>query len=117
MKGDLKQEVVLLNGVHFLAKNIDLDSSGIKDLSFELGHQFENLLLLFGAEQNGKALLSCYVSKQLVASRGLNASKIVRELGHYIKGGGGGQPFYATAGGKNPAGIQDALNKAKSYIE
>ena len=117
MKGDLKQEVILLNGVHFLAKNIDLDSSGIKDLSFELGHQFENLLLLFGAEQNGKALLSCYVSKQLVASRGLNASKIVRELGHYIEGGGGGQPFYATAGGKNPAGIQDALNKAKSYIE
>jgi len=117
MKGDLKQEVTLVNGVHFLAKMVDLDASGIKDLSFELGQQFENSVLLFGTEQNGKALLSCYVSKQLVASKGLNAGTIVRELGRYIQGGGGGQPFYATAGGKNPAGLQEALDKAKSYIE
>ena len=117
MKGDLKQEVTLVNGVHFLAKMVDLDASGIKDLSFELGQQFENSVLLFGTEQNGKALLSCYVSKQLVASKGLNAGTIVRELGRYIQGGGGGQPFYATAGGKNPAGLQEALDKAKSYLE
>tara|TARA_B110001452_G_scaffold78533_1_gene64070 strand:- start:358 stop:2970 length:2613 start_codon:yes stop_codon:yes gene_type:complete len=117
MKGDLKQEVDLVNGVHFLAKIVNLDASGIKDLSFELGQQFENSVLLFGSEQNGKALLSCYVSKELVASKGLNAGTIVRELGRYIQGGGGGQPFYATAGGKNPAGLQDALDKAKSYIE
>ena len=117
IKGDLKQEITLVNGIHFLAKMIDLDASGIKDLSFELGQQFENSVLLFGIEQNGKALLSCYVSKQLVASKGLNAGTIVRELGPYIQGGGGGQPFYATAGGKNPAGLQEALDKAKSYIE
>ena len=117
MKGDLKQEVNLVNGVHFLAKMVDLDASGIKDLSFELGEQFENSVLLFGTEQNGKALLSCYVSKQLVASKELNAATIVGELGRYIQGGGGGQPFYATAGGKNPAGLQEALDKSKSYIE
>ena len=117
MKGDLKQDVELINGVHFLAKIVDLDASGIKDLSFELGQQFENSVLLFGTEQNGKALLSCYVSKELVASKGLNAGTIVRELGRYIQGGGGGQSFYATAGGKNPAGLQEALDKAKSYIE
>jgi alanyl-tRNA synthetase len=117
MKGDLKQDVELVNGVHFLAKIVDLDASGIKDLSFELGQQFENSVLLFGSEQNGKALLSCYVSKELVASKGLNAGTIVRELGRYIQGGGGGQPFYATAGGKNPAGLQEALDNAKSYIE
>ena len=117
MKGDLKQEVTLVNGVHFLAKMVDLDASGIKDLSFELGEQFENSVLLFGTEQNGKALLSCYVSKQLVASKALNAATIVGELGRYIRGGGGGQPFYATAGGKNPAGLQEALDKSKSYIE
>ncbi|MDA9029967.1 alanine--tRNA ligase, partial [Flavobacteriaceae bacterium] len=117
MKGDLKKEVNLVNGVHFLAKMVDLDASGIKDLSFELGEQFENSVLLFGTEQNGKALLSCYVSKQLVASKELNAATIVGELGRYIRGGGGGQPFYATAGGKNPAGLQEALDKSKSYIE
>ena len=116
MKEDLKQEVTIVKGIHFLAKKVDLDASGIKNLSFELGQQFENSLLLFGTEQKGKALLSCYVSKQLVVSQGLNAGTIVRELGHYIDGGGGGQPFYATAGGKNPAGLQKALNKAKSYI-
>lgn len=117
MKADLKQEVALLNGVHFLAKMVDLEASAIKDISFELGQQFENLVVLFGTEQNGKALLSCYVSKALVASKDLNAGTIVRELGSYIQGGGGGQPFYATAGGKNPAGLQQALEKAKSYIE
>jgi alanyl-tRNA synthetase len=116
MKGNLKQEVETINGVNFLAKIVDLDATGIKDLSFEIGQEFDNSVLLFGTEHKGKALLSCYVSKGLVASKGLNAGTIVRELGKYIQGGGGGQPFYATAGGKNPAGLQEALEKAKSYI-
>ena len=116
MKGNLKDEIETINGIQFLAKLVDLDATGIKDLSFELGQEFDNSVLLFGAENKGKALLSCYVSKGLVASKGLNAGTIVRELGSYIQGGGGGQPFYATAGGKNPAGLQEALDKAKSYI-
>jgi alanyl-tRNA synthetase len=116
MKGNLKQEIELINGVHFLAKQVDLDAAGIKDLSFELGQAFDNAVLLFGTEQNGKALLTCYVSKGLVISKDLNAGTIVRELGRYIQGGGGGQPFYATAGGKHPDGLKEALEKAKSYI-
>lgn len=93
-----------------------MDASGIKDVAFELGSQFDNLFLLFGAEQNGKALLSCYISKELVASRGLNAGLVVRELGKHIQGGGGGQPFFATAGGKNPGGIEEALEAANKFI-
>ena len=116
IKGELKSEILEINGVNFLAKQLDLEANGIKDLCFELGSQFDNLFLLFGAENNGKALLSCYVSKSLVDTKGLNAGTIVRELGKYIQGGGGGQPFFATAGGKNPAGIKDALEAAKSYI-
>ena len=116
MKGNLKDEIEIINGIQFLAKLVDLDATGIKDLSFELGQEFDNSMLVFGTENQGKALLSCYVSKGLVASKGLNAGAIVRELGSYIQGGGGGQPFYATAGGKNPAGLQEALDKAKSYI-
>ena len=116
IKGELKSEILEINGVNFLAKQLDLEANGIKDLCFELGSQFDNLFLLFGAENNGKALLSCYVSKSLVDTKGLNAGAIVRELGKYIQGGGGGQPFFATAGGKNPAGIKDALEAAKSYI-
>lgn len=116
IKGDLKNELKDINGVHFLAKKIDLDTSGIKDLCFELGSQFDNLFLLFAAENDGKAILSCYISKELVASKNLNAGTIVRELGKHIEGGGGGQPFFATAGGKNPAGIAEALRAAEGYL-
>jgi len=116
IKGELKSELTEINGVQFLAKKLDLDASGIKDVCFELGSQFDNLFLLFGAEHNGKAILSCYVSKELVASKDLNAGNIVRELGKHIQGGGGGQPFFATAGGKNPAGIEAALQAGKSYL-
>ena len=116
LKGDLANELQEINGVNFLAKKVDLDAAGIKNLSFEMGQNQDNLFLLFGTEQNGKALLSCYISKGLVASKDLNAGTIVRELGKHIQGGGGGQPFFATAGGKNPAGIHDALEKALEYI-
>ncbi|MCK7591528.1 alanine--tRNA ligase [Subsaxibacter sp. CAU 1640] len=116
IKGDLKNELTDVNGVQFLAKKLDLDASGIKDLCFELGQNSDNLFLLFGAENDEKALLTCYISKELVESKGLNAGTIVRELGKHIQGGGGGQPFFATAGGKNPAGIEDALVAAKDYI-
>lgn len=116
LKGDLLASLEEVNGVQFLAKKIDLDAGGIKDLSFEMGANKDNLFLLFGAEQKGKALLSCYISKELATSKNLNAGTIVRELGKFIQGGGGGQPFFATAGGKNPAGIEEALEKAKDYI-
>jgi len=117
IKNDLKNELTEINGIQFLAKQLDLDASGIKDVSFDLGNQYDNLFLLFGTETEGKALLSCYISKDLVSSKGLNAGQIVRELGKFIEGGGGGQPFFATAGGKNPKGVALALEKAKDYIQ
>ena len=116
LKTDLKNEISEMNGVNFLAKLVDLDANGIKDISFELGGEFDNLFLLLGTNQNGKALLSCYISKGLVTSKNLDAGKIIRELGKYIQGGGGGQPFFATAGGKNPDGLSEALSKGKDYI-
>ncbi|WP_053991733.1 alanine--tRNA ligase [Mangrovimonas sp. TPBH4] len=116
LKGDLINELKEVNGIQFLAKEVDLDAAGIKDVSFELGGQFDNLFLLFATKQNGKALLSCYISKEIVADRGLNAGQIVRELGKHIQGGGGGQPFFATAGGKNPEGIAAALEAAAEYL-
>ncbi|MCK0157947.1 alanine--tRNA ligase [Cellulophaga sp. F20128] len=117
LKGDLLGELTAINGVQFLAKKIDLDPAGIKDLSFEMGANTTDMFLLFAAENDGKATLSCYISKELAAEKGLNAGTIVRELGKYIQGGGGGQPFFATAGGKNPAGIPEALEKAMAYIK
>ena len=116
IKGDLKGEITELNGVNFLAKELDLDANGLKDLAFELGGEIDNLFILFGSKNDGKALLSCYISKELASEKGLDAGKIVRELGKHIQGGGGGQPFFATAGGKNPDGIDAALEAVKDYL-
>ncbi|MEM7186783.1 MAG: alanine--tRNA ligase, partial [Bacteroidota bacterium] len=117
IKGDLKTEIKSIDGVNFLAKQLDLDAAGMKDLAFELGGEIENLFLLFGAANNGKALMACYISKDLAGERGLDAGKIVRELGKHIQGGGGGQPFFATAGGKNPDGITAALAEFENYLQ
>src|SRR5690554_740631 len=117
LKSELKAEIQQINGINFLAKKIDLDASGMKDLAFEMGGETENLFLVFGSEQDGKALLACYISKEVVTEKDLNAGKIIRELGTYIQGGGGGQAFFATAGGKNPEGIEEALEKAKVYLQ
>lgn len=116
LKTELRSEVENINGVNFLSKKVDLDANGIKDLAYQLGEEFDDLYILFGTEQNGKALLSCYISKGLVEKSDLNAGQIVRELGKYIQGGGGGQAFFATAGGKKPEGIDEALQHAKDYL-
>jgi len=117
LKTELLGELTDFNDVKFLSKKIDLDAAGIKDLSFEMGQKMDNLFLLLASEKDGKAILSCYISKELAFERNLNAGTIVRELGKYIQGGGGGQPFFATAGGKNPAGIPEALDKVKEYLK
>ncbi|MDN6280091.1 MAG: alanine--tRNA ligase [Psychroflexus sp.] len=116
VKGDLKAAIKEVNGVHYLAEQVDLDANGMKDVAFQLGGEVENLFLILGSKQKGKALLSCYISKDLVKLKNLNAGQIIRELGKYIQGGGGGQPFFATAGGKNPEGIKQALDEAQKYI-
>jgi alanyl-tRNA synthetase len=75
------------------------------------------LFLLFASsESKEKAMLTCYISKELATERGYDAGKVVRELGKLIHGGGGGQNFYATAGGKNPGGIPKVLEKAVEYL-
>ena len=117
LKAELKQELETINGINVLAKEIDLDAGSMKDLAFEIGGEVDNLFLVFGSNHNGKALLSCYISKNLVTEKDLNAGKIIRDLGKHIQGGGGGQPFFATAGGKNPDGISAALQASKDIIK
>ena len=86
-------------------------------MAFELGQDIKDLFLIFASQEPNKALLTCYVSKNLVSDRGLNAATIVRELGRFIQGGGGGQPFFATAGGKQPQGLDQALEAAREYLK
>ncbi|MCC9018762.1 alanine--tRNA ligase [Flavobacterium lipolyticum] len=117
MKGDLAKELQEINGVQFLAKQVDLNPEGAKDLAYELGNSYNNLFVVFATAQEGKPMLTCYISKEIVAEKNLNAGQVVRELGKYIQGGGGGQPFFATAGGKNVDGIAEALTKAIDFVK
>ena len=117
LKGDLLAQVEEINGVKFLAKQVDLDATGAKDLAYEIGGTAENFFILFGTVNEGKPMLTAYVSKEIVESKGLNAGQIVRELGKHIQGGGGGQAFFATAGGKNPDGMADAIANAVNFLK
>ena len=117
LSGEIKNQLQEINGVQFLAIKVDLDPNGIKNLAFNLGKEHQNLFLLFAsAPSKEKAMLTCYISKELANERGYNAGTVVRELGKLIHGGGGGQPFFATAGGRNPGGITKALENAKEYL-
>lgn len=117
MKSDLAKELQEINGIQFLAKQVDLNPEGAKDLAYELGNLGKNIFLVLATAEEGKPMLTCYISKELVADKKLNAGQVVRELGKFIQGGGGGQPFFATAGGKNVDGIQEALDKAVEFVK
>ena len=110
---ELSKELKIISGVQFIAKEVDLDAQGMKDLSFELGDQLDKAILVLGSRKTGKPLLSCYLSKSLVSEEGKDADKIIRALGQYIQGGGGGQAFFSTAGGKRLEGIPEALSAAE----
>nr|WP_315147945.1 alanine--tRNA ligase [uncultured Flavobacterium sp.] len=117
MKGELAAAFQEINGVKFLAKQVDLTAEGAKDLVYELGNLGNNIFIVLATVNEDKPMLTCYISKELVADKNLNAGQVVRELGKYIQGGGGGQPFFATAGGKNAAGVSEALEKAIDFVK
>jgi alanyl-tRNA synthetase len=117
IKSDLMQKIQSVNGINFIGEKIDLNSAdAIKDLAFEMRQQVENLVMVLGAEIGGKASLTLIISDELVAAKKLNAGNIIRDLAKEIQGGGGGQPFFATSGGNNPAGITNALTKASALV-
>ncbi|MBL0259021.1 MAG: alanine--tRNA ligase [Bacteroidetes bacterium] len=117
IKNDLISRVKEVNGINVIVDKLDLPTAdSIKNISFELKNQIDNLFFLAGAEIDGKAHLSLIISETLIKDKNLNAKTIISELSKEIQGGGGGQPFYATAGGKNPNGIEKALEKGRSLV-
>lgn len=118
LKDELIKKIKTVNGLNFLAVQVDLPSADLlKNLAFEIRNQVDNLFMVLAADIEAKPHLAVIISDALVASKGMNAGNIVRELGKEIQGGGGGQPFFATAGGKNLAGIGQALEKAAQYAQ
>jgi alanyl-tRNA synthetase len=118
IKANLKSKVLLERGVNIIADKIAVDNAAmVKDLAFQLRGEVDNLFLVLGAEVGGKPNLTIMIADNLVSEKGLNAGQIVREAGREIKGGGGGQPFYATAGGKDVSGLQNAIDKALTFLK
>ena len=115
IKNDLLFSAKNINGFRYIAKRVDLGADELKSLSFSLRKE-KNLFLVLGSVLNSKPILSIMLSDDLV-KKGLNASNIIREISKEIDGGGGGQPFFATAGGSNPSGLEKALELSKIYIK
>ena len=100
-----------VNGVKVISGVLPMEAQHVKDIAFQLRSQFpEHLLVVIGSEAAGKPTLTVSISDDLVAE-GKNAGQYVREAGKLIQGGGGGQPHFATAGGKNPDGLKAAVDK------
>ncbi|SET34766.1 alanine--tRNA ligase [Hymenobacter actinosclerus] len=114
----LAGQVQPLGEVNFLAAQVQATSAeGLKTLAFQLRQAVPNLVAVLGAEIEGKPQLAVMLADELVEAGKLNASTLVRELAREIQGGGGGQPFFATAGGKNAAGLGAAIDKAQALVE
>lgn len=100
-----------------LIQKISLDTAdSLKNITFQLNKEIKDLFLVLGAEINGKPMLSVALGEKLIAEKDLHAGKIIKEIAKEIKGGGGGQAFYASAGGKDVNGLEKALEKAKTII-
>ena len=116
MKVVLKEKFTEKNGMKVLIDQVDLDANAIKDICFQLKSEIPNAFILLASVQGGKPNISVALSDSLVNEKKWNAGQLVREWAKAIKGGGGGQPFFATAGGSDVNGIQEVLNTANSFV-
>lgn len=117
LKDELAKTVQAINGVNFIAQQVQLpNADAIKNLAYNLKDIVPNLYLVLTAAIDGKPSITVMVADNLVKEKGLNAGNIVRELAKEVQGGGGGQPFFATAGGKDVNGLPAVLEKAKGFI-
>jgi alanyl-tRNA synthetase len=116
VKKSLVTQVQTINDISYLAAKVDLDMDGMKNLAHEIRNDTGNLFLVLVSEKEGKVNLLVTLSDNLVNERKMNAGQIIRELAKEIRGGGGGQPHIATAGGKDPEGIPAVLAKAERFV-
>jgi alanyl-tRNA synthetase len=117
LKNELAQKAEKINGISFIAQKVELpNADAVKNLAYQLKDIVPNLFLVLAVEIDAKPGLTVMIAENLVKEKNMNAGSIVRELAKEIKGGGGGQPFFATAGGSDVSGLGRALEKAKNFI-
>lgn len=116
IKDDIIKNINNTNDANTFVGEVDLDPKSIKELCFILSDKFENLFLILLSKSDEKVFISCFISKELIEEKELNASKIIKELSPLINGSGGGQSFYATGGGTNINGIDSVIKKSKKII-
>ncbi len=118
LRDGLRTKAETVNGVALLAAVLPLsDANAIKSLAYELERELGNAVVAFGSVSNDKPMLTVRISDQLAKEKGLHAGTIVRELAQkFLNGGGGGQPFFATAGGSDASGLKDAVEAVKGYL-
>lgn len=117
IKQELLQKVDDKNGVNVLIEEVSLETDSIKNIAFQLKSELARLFLVLVSKANGKPSITVLISDELVKEKDWNAGKIVRDLAKHINGGGGGQAFFATAGGKKAEGVEDALKAARDFIK
>jgi alanyl-tRNA synthetase len=115
---EMVDKAVKINDITFVSGQIETDSADVmKNIAYQLRTSSDNTVMVIGSENAGKANILVAVSDDLVNERKISAVAIIREISGEINGGGGGQPFLATAGGKNPEGIQRAIKKAAEFLK
>ena len=116
LKNKLVTEFQEINGVNFLSKQVELSMSATKDLTQALGTSMLNSFVVLASIEDNAPNIHCYIAKELVAEKSLNANVVIKELGKHIDGNGGGQAFFASGKGKNIAGIKEALTNAVKFV-
>ena len=116
LKNELVSKIENLGNVSFLGQIVDLESSSVKDILFQLKAENRNFVGILGTKKGPKCTISIALSDQLVKDGQYHAGKIIKDLSQLIKGGGGGQSFFATAGGSNPNGLEEVILKVKEIF-
>jgi alanyl-tRNA synthetase len=117
VKERLYAKIISVGEINMIAEIVEVPSAdALKQLAYELKAKIGDLYCVLGAEINGKPQLAVMIAENLVASKSLNAGQIIKEIAKEIKGGGGGQPFFATAGGNDVSGLKIAIEKGKSFV-
>jgi len=117
LKDELAKKAVRSKGYSLIIEKVSVPSADVlKNIAYALRNQFDDLLLILAADVANKPQVAVMIGEQLAKTNKYHAGNMVKELAREIEGGGGGQPFFATAGGKNLNGLDAVVEKAKKLI-